>query len=155
MANSEIDQIFASKATPLPAQPPKPSKKDKKRKRQAPEPDSQSGKGPETIVDPSSTLPDSKRVKLSKTPAKSTTKKDNQSFKDSRGSGPRMSGISPPSSCLYAHAAQGRKTEEGYSIYKAAELGIKEDDQGGGIHVVSRRFSALIFSTNRHTSLPV
>lgn len=30
------------------------------------------------------------------------------------------------------HKNLGRKTEEGWSIYKADELGIGDDDEGGG-----------------------
>ncbi|KIK71141.1 hypothetical protein GYMLUDRAFT_254408 [Collybiopsis luxurians FD-317 M1] len=113
MANSEIDDIFAKKSKSLPSAPPKPSKKDKKRKRKASEPDSNSNKAPETIIDPSTSIPSSKRIKLSKPTVSSTTVKDKEKFKDSRGSGPR------------------RKTEEGYSIYKADELGLRDDDKGG------------------------
>jgi hypothetical protein len=115
MPKSEIDEIFASKGKIQP----KPTKKDKKRKRRTengekpPAPDE---KAPETIIDPSASLPAAKRVKVSKSTEKTSqtsSKKDIDKFKDSRGSGPR------------------RKTEEGWSIYKADELGIKDDDEGG------------------------
>ncbi|KAJ3760414.1 hypothetical protein EV360DRAFT_39832 [Lentinula raphanica] len=135
MPKSEIDDIFASKGKPHPvpgsskpiSSPIKKviSKKDKKRKRKASDSTKDHGdtttaekskKVPETIIDPSASMPSAKRVKISKSSEKagSGTKKEEEKFKDSRGSGPR------------------RKTEEGWSIYKADELGIKDDDEGGG-----------------------
>ncbi|KAJ3822993.1 hypothetical protein F5880DRAFT_584347 [Lentinula raphanica] len=144
MPKSEIDDIFASKGKshPVPGSS-KPisspikkviSKKDKKRKRKASDSTKDHGdtttaekskKVPETIIDPSASMPSAKRVKISKSsekagngsdtkPGKSgKAKKEEEKFKDSRGSGPR------------------RKTEEGWSIYKADELGIRDDDEGG------------------------
>ncbi|KAF9068080.1 hypothetical protein BDP27DRAFT_849017 [Rhodocollybia butyracea] len=131
MAKSEIDDIFASKGKALPiassSTVSKPTKKDKKRKRKAEtaaveNPSSSSKKVPETIIDPSASIPSAKRQKVAKSSEKATkgiaetkksAKEDEYKFTDSRGSGPR------------------RKTEEGWSIYKADELGLKDDDEGG------------------------
>ncbi|KAJ3737070.1 hypothetical protein DFJ43DRAFT_1049098 [Lentinula guzmanii] len=135
MVKSEIDDIFASKGKIQPSpvtvtsnsSAVKSTKKDKKRKRK--ERDDKDSpavekpkKVPETIIDPSASMPSAKRVKSSKSSekagngkeTKSGKAKEEEKFKDSRGTGPR------------------RKTEEGWSIYKADELGIKDDDEGGG-----------------------
>ncbi|KAJ4486314.1 DUF1764-domain-containing protein [Lentinula aciculospora] len=129
MAKSEIDDIFASKGKVQPTVIASTSstKKDKKRKRKS-ESDAKDSaaadkpkRRPETIVDPSASMPTAKRVKISKFSEKAGTGKEKVSgkakeedrFKDSRGTGPR------------------RKTEEGWSIYKADELGLKDDDEGG------------------------
>ncbi|KAJ3870051.1 hypothetical protein EV359DRAFT_59272 [Lentinula novae-zelandiae] len=137
MAKSEIDDIFASKGktrvgpVASTSSTTKSSKKDKKRKRknesESDEKDStvveRPKKVPETIIDSSASMPIAKRVKISKSNEKAGTlretksgkaKKEEDNFKDSRGIGPR------------------RKTEEGWSIYKVDELGIKDDDEGGG-----------------------
>ncbi|KAJ7492816.1 hypothetical protein FB451DRAFT_1219654 [Mycena latifolia] len=106
---SEIDDIFAKRpvastsAIPAPAQP---ATAGSSKKRPA----------PETIVDPSTRAPQKR------------TKEDTDRFKDSRGSGPRKVFISPLESTN--HLSSGRKTEEGWSIYKEDELGI--GDEGGG-----------------------
>ncbi|KAJ2919000.1 hypothetical protein MD484_g1400, partial [Candolleomyces efflorescens] len=121
---SEIDAIFASKgkakATDPEAPAPKSSKKKKKQKKNTSDPQqaptaSKKRPAPETIVDTSVQIPQ-KRQKTDRPseqqkskPKKS--KEEEDSFKDSRGTGPR------------------RKTEEGWSIYKEDELGISN---GGG-----------------------
>ncbi|KAF5337324.1 hypothetical protein D9611_003312 [Ephemerocybe angulata] len=126
-AMSEIDDIFASKGktsaipTPSPAAPApslKKKKKSKKKAQKAPTPPpapveekatSKKRPAPETIVDPSLSVTQ-KRQKVRPPPeqtAKAKKDKDDEDdFKDSRGTGPR------------------RKTEEGWGIFKEAELGI-------------------------------
>lgn len=97
-------------------------------------------KVPETVFDPSiirprppnahKPSPDSKPGQPDKLKRKRNNE-DEDRFKDSRGSG--------PSTCLTFHtlasavesSRTGRKTEEGFSIYKEDELGITE--QGGGM----------------------
>lgn len=151
MPKSEIDEIFASKGKSKaihPVAPPsivseKKRKKDKKKKRdlEAAEFDvevmTKKQPTPETVVDPSTRLPSAKRAKvstiISKNPLKSGGKDSSQGdedrFKDSRGSGLRKCNIS----FLYVTRlipSRGRKTEEGFSIFKEDELGI--GDEGGG-----------------------
>ncbi|KAG2159571.1 uncharacterized protein EDB93DRAFT_1110995 [Suillus bovinus] len=134
MPTSEIDDIFAAKGkakaielAPLPS-----VKKEKKKKRkdrpstkdETREISQSSGSKtlkqrslPETVVDPSfKSFSSSKRLKLD-APVSSqrekvyheTHKRDEDRFKDSRGSGPR------------------RKTDDGLNIYKEDELGISND----------------------------
>jgi len=144
MARSEIDDIFAAKksSAKVIAQPvastststdvtgSKKKKKDKKRKGQAEGP-----QGPdvneekprkkrmvETVHDPSTTIPlvssSKKAVKpgkgasMTKPNAPKKEKEDLDRFRDSRGTGPR------------------RKTEEGFSIFKEAELDINPEAGG-------------------------
>lgn len=119
---SEIDDIFASKgkqkvkpADPAPTATDNNKKKKKKKKKKpetAPVEEASSSKKrpvPETVVDTSVQIPQ-KRQKVRPAPEKATKSKkeqeDEQDFKDSRGTGPR------------------RKTEEGWAIFKEAELGI-------------------------------
>ncbi|KAI0735289.1 hypothetical protein C8Q76DRAFT_711736 [Earliella scabrosa] len=73
---------------------------------------------PETVFDPSASLPSAKKskpLKADKSAAVTKVKKpkkdreEEQRFKDSRGTGPR------------------RKTEEGFAIYKEDELGISTE----------------------------
>lgn len=69
---------------------------------------------PQTVIDPSTRIPAAKRAKKipsQKSPSDIAGKEAEEAFKDSRGSGPR------------------RKTDEGFSIFKEAELGIR--DEGG------------------------
>jgi len=122
MPRSEIDDIFASAekgsvhpatSSPIPT-PRKKKKKDKKRKRQTSNDDADHEEKPPkrpTILDPSSSLSKSKTEKTCsmvavRSKAGRKQREDLEAFKDSRGSGPR------------------RKTEEGFAIYKEAELGI-------------------------------
>jgi len=144
MARSEIDDIFAAKKStarvisqPVPSTSTltdvtgsKKKKKAKKRKRQAEEaqdPDVNEDKPQkkrvvETVHDPSIVTPSASSSKKAINPGKgpSTTKpkavkkekEDLDRFKDSRGTGPR------------------RKTEEGFSIFKEAELGINPEAGG-------------------------
>ena len=95
---------------------------------------------PETVFDPSSGLPSSGKAKVGKTdkPAVGVAKpkrpkkdrEDEDRFKDSRGTGPRTFRFircpEPSADAL----PTGRKTEEGFSIYKEDELGINAE--GGG-----------------------
>ncbi|THH02916.1 hypothetical protein EW026_g63 [Hermanssonia centrifuga] len=126
MPASEIDDIFAAKGkfNPTPStsklQDPasKKEKKQKKRKRAAQvQADQQppSRTAPETVIDPSLRLsvPTKQRAKpeADDQPEKKRRKsqtEDEERFKDSKGTGPR------------------RKTEEGFSIYKEDELGIRD-----------------------------
>ncbi|EEB97719.1 hypothetical protein MPER_02907 [Moniliophthora perniciosa FA553] len=128
MANSEIDDIFASKGKAKAAPPPSTSfeasssksKSEKKRKRKHEASTTPASSTAETIVDPSAQLSSSKRQKIDKKVKESKSKsdkldpvrEDEENFKDSRGTGPR------------------RKTDEGWSIYKEDELGI--NNEGGG-----------------------
>ncbi|KAF7969232.1 hypothetical protein HWV62_27951 [Athelia sp. TMB] len=132
MPKSEIDDIFASKGKGKPLEPtasPSLTTQDKKRKKkkkkqvvdfpEQPVSDAKSTTkkraAPETVIDPSIQVASVKRAKKEpskRNPANDIAKEAEESFKDSRGSGPR------------------RKTEEGFSIFKEAELGIR--DEGGG-----------------------
>lgn len=144
-----------AKAALLPAptipstEPSKKSKKkknDAKRKREADdEANSQSAKRrlPETVLDPSvHPQPTASKVvppksiraaKLQKLAVGGATtnkskKQEEELFKDSRGTGPRTH--NPSFSCFYTNVLPtGRKTEEGFAIYKEDELGIS--DTGG------------------------
>lgn len=159
MARSEIDDIFAAKrsTTKVIAQPvastsastdatgSKKKKKDKKRKRQAEDSGVTSEKPQkkrviETVHDPSTTLPSAFSSTKAVNPGKgvSTTKlrpakkekEDLDRFKDSRGAGSRKQN---PSCDIrwWSYRTLGRKTEEGFSIFKEAELGI--NPEAGGI----------------------
>lgn len=147
---SEIDDIFASKGKPTAPQPvasmstlsEKKKKKDKKRKREVdPEDNAEISQrnwrpAPQTITDPSILIPSLKPPKIDRAEAskskvsKSTAQgaDDKDRFKDSRGS--------VSSRCPYLHYVSlsnlfaGRKTTEGWSIYKEDELGIH--NEGGG-----------------------
>ncbi|KAI9062961.1 DUF1764-domain-containing protein [Trametes sanguinea] len=146
MPASEIDEIFASKgkssslaassasastSSQLSEKKSKKKKKDKRKrddadapaehKEEAAPPKPVKRKVPETVFDPSASLPSIKEAKTRKAdksagaaPKAKKPKKDREEeerFKDSRGTGPR------------------RTTEEGFAIYKEDELGIT--DQGG------------------------
>lgn len=117
MARSEIDDIFA---------PPK--KKIKTSPSQLPH-------QPETILDPSKKQAPQKRPRRRE---KTHTKADNDRFKDSRGSAPRASLLSFSS---IVPISPGRKTTDGYNIYKEDELGISTT--GGGDHLVHPSRSVL------------
>ena len=148
---AEIDDIFASikilkAATPTPIPPEQKKKEYKKRKRVAESTissQSDSRPAPEIVIDSSATVTHTthaKRPRVSKT-AKNAAKKNQISvrkktdhemegkFQDSRGSESRQSSISLVRP-YYPHHFSGRKTEEGWSIYKEDELGIR--DKGGG-----------------------
>lgn len=139
---SEIDDIFATKSKTDPPIHPPPSKKKKKDKKKKqgvipvpPTETSPSRPAPETIIDPSAVPHISKRRRKdseSIVPSKRTkTTKEEELFKDSRGTGPselcpllHRKGRKALTCCL------GRKTEEGWNVYKADELGL--NDEGGG-----------------------
>lgn len=148
---SEIDDIFASKGKtkelpPVPGSSLSVSKQKKKHKKKKSKidvtedtpkenaPASKKRPLPETIVDPSihSNNPKRHRTDPSSLSKRSKSKKDTKEesqFKDSRGDGQRM----PPS--YYAHFERligltGRRTEEGWTIYKEDELGL--GNEGGG-----------------------
>lgn len=125
----------------------KKKKKEKKRKRQA-EPAQDPGVNEEkswkkrvveTVHDPSAAVPSVSSSKKTAKPGKDvsvakskTTRKDKgdlDRFKDSRGTGPRKQKI-PRGIQLLSYRTLGRKTEEGFGIFKEAELGI--DPEAGG-----------------------
>ncbi|KAG6911851.1 hypothetical protein DXG01_000098 [Tephrocybe rancida] len=122
---SEIDDIFSSKGKGQAAQPvastsslsdknEKKKKKTKKRKRDEPTSDLtiQPQPIPETVVDTSNSIISSKRPKIESKPKASNSKPSTtEEFSDSRGSRTR------------------KTTEEGWTIYKEDELGIR--DEGG------------------------
>ena len=183
MARSEIDDIFAAKksTTKVVAQPAastsastdatgsKKKKKDKKRKRQAEEVQdpgvneerSQKKRVIETVHDSSTTISSvssSKAVKSGKgaSAAKPKTvkkeKEDLGRFKDSRGTGPRERKLS----CdvwLWFHKTLGRKTEEGFAIFKEAELGI--NPEAGGTLSPNFLQCRTDLCISRNTTLPV
>jgi hypothetical protein len=108
----EIDDIFASKGKlePIPSSSTAPSpvvkkkKKKRQKQKQRQEPtdivDTKPAKKrpvPETVVDPSTSIPPTKRLKggademvRSFKSTKGTERDDEERFKDSRGSGPRL-----------------------------------------------------------------
>jgi hypothetical protein len=162
MPASEIDDIFAAKGkskaielVPLPS-----AKKKKKKKDRPPTSDqtkeiSRSSESkslkkrplPETVVDPSlKSSSTSKRPKLD-TPVSSqrekiyheTHKEDEDRFKDSRGSGPSTFHLVLLS---LIDAAPGRKTDDGFNIYKEDELGISNAG-GGMLHTSSHQHSTF------------
>ena len=90
---------------------------------------------PETVVDTSANISGpSKPRKKDSIPNKSSKptkskKSEHSDFADSRGSGDRKSHhLHSDPSLLYVSI--GRKTEEGWSVYKEAELGL--NNNGGG-----------------------
>ncbi|KAG8219928.1 hypothetical protein J3R82DRAFT_926 [Butyriboletus roseoflavus] len=111
MPHSEIDDIFAA--------PPK--KKTKTSPSEQQQKISTKTHHPEPILDPSKKQLPKKRRRENP---------DNDRFKDSRGSAPRASLLSLSSSC---QMPPGRKTVDGYNIYKEDELGISTT--GGGHHL--------------------
>ncbi|OAX44761.1 hypothetical protein K503DRAFT_2967 [Rhizopogon vinicolor AM-OR11-026] len=140
MPTSEIDDIFSAKGkakavqslTPLPSVDENKKKRQKKKdKLYTPkeiDPKTQKKRpAPETVVDPSSkSSTTSKRPKLDVSTSSQPShekRKDEDRFKDSRGTAPSMpllfskfkTPITLPS---------GRKTDDGYNIYKEDELGI-------------------------------
>ncbi|KAG6842539.1 hypothetical protein C0991_000065 [Blastosporella zonata] len=132
---SEIDDIFSSKGKSLATQPvastsslpekKEKKKKNKKRKRDEPTPEQppQRKPIPETVVDNSSNIIAHKRPKIESKPKLKNTSSATEDFSDSRGSRSR------------------KMTEEGWTIYKEDELGIRDD--GGGKHNVYLFFSHL------------
>lgn len=125
----------------------KKKKKEKKRKRQTEEvqdPGVNEEKSPkkrvvETVHDPSTTVPSVSSSKKAVKPGKGantakqkTVKKEKEDlgrFKDSRGTGPRKWKISRDI-WFWSHKTLGRKTEEGFAIFKEAELGINPEAGG-------------------------
>ena len=152
MARSEIDDIFAAKkssgkAVPQPVAStstsadvigPRKKKKSKKRKGQIEEVQDpgineerpKKKRAVETILDPSTAVPSRVRQvgKGASTPKKA--KEDLDRFRDSRGTGPREWKVSCRICDAWSDETLGRKTEEGLSIYKEAELGINVEAGG-------------------------
>lgn len=162
---SEIDDIFSSKGKAKATQPipststltdkKKKKSKDKKRKRELesePVTETKSRPAPETIIDPSTLISSAKRPKVEKTAgakAKPSVKNPDiaaeNRFKDSRGPGLRQF------LCIFLYIGDhksmfsGGKTEEGWSIYKEDELGIR--DEGGGKQVCFFFFPLFMLAT--------
>ena len=125
----------------------KKKKKDKKRKRQAEEvqdPGVNEEKSPkkravETVHDPSTAVPSVSSSKKAVKPGRGastakqkTVKKEKEDlgrFKDSRGTGPRKQNFFREI-WLWSHKTLGRKTEEGFAIFKEAELDINPEAGG-------------------------
>lgn len=140
-------QPTASSSTPTDTTGSKKKKKDKKRKRQAEsaqdidvnEEKPQKKRVVETIRDPSTVVPSvsssRKAVKPGKgisTGKQKTVKKEKEDldrFKDSRGTGPRKWRF-PHDARPWPYRTLGRKTEEGFAIFKEAELGINPEAGG-------------------------
>ena len=153
MARSEIDDIFAAKksaaaarpvastSTPTDATSSKKKKRDKKRKGDALDPCGNEEKPRkkrvvETVHDTSITIPSvssSKKGKSTSTRLPKAAKKEKEDldrFKDSRGTGPREWCLSVDDIRLWSYGTIGRKTEEGFTIFKEAELGINPEAGG-------------------------
>ncbi|KAG9314492.1 hypothetical protein JVU11DRAFT_5289 [Chiua virens] len=115
MPRSEIDDIFAGSVPP----PKKKFKTSSSEQKKVPSKSRQ----PETVLDSSK-----KPVSQTRRRQKKHTKADDLRFTDSRGSAPRVSlfSLSPMSSS----SSKGRKTVDGYNIYKEDELAIST--AGGG-----------------------
>lgn len=158
MPTSEIDDIFSAKGkakaleslAPLPSVDEKEEKKKKKKTKTKTKKRKDSDKtdeiyrssqpkpakkrpAPETVVDPSSkSSTSSKRPKLdvSVKPSHDKRKEDEDRFKDSRGAAP--SKFQPFFRILILKTLpSGRKTDDGFNIYKEDELGIS--NTGGGM----------------------
>lgn len=158
---SEIDDIFASKGKAkapdaVPAKESADKKKKKKKKSsktpvEESKPESSSSKkrpAPETVVDPSVQIPQKRQKVRAPTENAAKSKKDKEDeedFKDSRGTGPRMCSLLPSLPRLTPQP--GRKTEEGWSIFKEAELGIDPTAGGKQVH----RHPYLLFTSVRQT----
>lgn len=137
--STEIDDIFAAKkkassssSSPLTVLR-SPKQKDKKKRRNktptSSVPATQSLKRPATeiVVDTSSSRP----AKKAKKPARSLDP-DGKDFTNSRGSQARMSFRDFADA---VSSVSGKTTEEGWSVYKEDELGIR--DGGGGTPTIA------------------
>lgn len=149
---AKVIQPIASSSNTAPEKKRKKEKKKKKRRDgggdEVPVPEGKSNTkkrpAPETVVDPSTNLSSVKKAKVAMAVPQNAAKpkarqkdaararEDEVRFKDSRGNGPRMStsllfGIRHESD---SPSGLGRKTEEGFLIFKEDELGI--GDEGGG-----------------------
>ena len=151
MPPSEIDDIFAAKGKvkSLPSsksslKPDSVTKKSpkKKRKREAAQEDAIDAKEhdrpvkrkvPETIVDPSASLPASGKTKKSaqveerepvaKRPKKKEDKEAEERFKDSRGTGPSTVNILPSLNISFTMVLQGEKRRKVFRYTKRTSLG--------------------------------
>src|SRR5262249_29790869 len=95
---------------------------------------------PETVIDPSITLPVAKKTKIKrkissviKEAKKAKKTLDEERFRDSRGSGSRMRFFELQQG-LVSIKTIGRKTKEGFLIYKEDELGILFEGGGNVFH---------------------
>ena len=94
----------------------------------------------ETVVDPSASVKSSKTPSIPIVEANTKANKgrrgereDLDRFKDSRGTGPSESSFGSKAKFywkLYVFGSAGRRTDEGFLVYKEDELGIQ--DEGGG-----------------------
>jgi hypothetical protein len=139
--SSEIDDIFTRKAETAIVQALSSNLKQKRRKKKISEirPAEPKAPTPEIVLDPSTQqqlhAPTSKtishhRLEQPKKKRKVVeTKSDEVKFKDSRGTGPRKA--CPPYELGEAQSLlPGRKTDEGFAIYKEDELGINPEAGG-------------------------
>lgn len=114
---------------------------------------------PETVVDSSASISiqaTKRRKTASVLSAEGTTRMakkkatdhdDVDRFRDSRGTGPRACNIYPMYKLdIQAMNSIGRKTEEGFSIYKEDELGI--GDRGGGQYHHLAMTSCVVVSSS-------
>jgi len=133
---SEIDDIFTRKAETVTSKTNQHDSssalKRKKRKKKSTQTQLAEPKrpAPEIVLDPSSkTISHDRSVPPSKKQKVVETKSDQDKFRDSRGTGPRK----PIPSCHELGQSQphsGRKTDEGFKIYKEDELGINAEAGG-------------------------
>lgn len=142
-----VARPVASTSTSTDATGSKRKKKNKKRKRQAEEAQDpgvneeqpQKKRVVETIHDPSTAVPPVSSSRNAVKPGRDVTtakpktakkeKEDLDRFKDSRGTGPRKWKFSRDI-WLWPYKTPGRKTEEGFVIFKEAELGINPEAGG-------------------------
>jgi len=170
---SEIDDIFSSKHESKEIDPATRAKKKKKAKsnKRKREPEllhdlegpTKSRPIPETVIDPSITLPSTKRPRTEKSTddvklnASTISTKDafDDNFADSRGFRQRLCLFLSTLSCsrfsitacgpiTKTMSLSGKKTKEGWNIYKEEELGLL--GTGGGEQVQYRGFLPFLLT---------
>jgi hypothetical protein len=164
-SSSEIDDIFTRKAKTTilhSSTDPKQKKRKKKRsetqntelKRPPPEivldPSTQPSHASETVRHDRSVPPKKKRKIVEK-------KVDQDKFTDSRGTGPRKAQACPlplPSASLSPQPLAGRKTDEGFAIYKEDELGINAEAGGQFNSSILLVFIHIFTSPKEHYYVP-
>jgi len=139
MPSSEIDDIFTRKAETVTIQASTSNLKQKRRKKKFTERPLAEPKAPtpEIVLDPSTQRPHASASKTVSHDRLEQPKKkrkvvetisDDVKFKDSRGRGPRKA--CPPHKLGDAQPLIGRKTDEGFAIYKEDELSINPEAGG-------------------------
>ena len=137
--SSEIDDIFSRKAKPTILKSNQHSASDKKQKRQKKKRTETQTPAPEIVLDPSLQQPHASETTRQGRPVPPKkkrklveTKPDQDKFRDSRGTGPRKRVLCQSSTISFAEPQPlaGRKTDDGFAIYKEDELGI--DEEAGG-----------------------